>query len=108
MLATLTKQIANNARRVAVRQISTTSIINRESGTIKWYNKQKNYGFIAPDEGDTDLFLHVSAFENQDAQDIKFSDGMPCEFDSEDDERGRRARNVTGPGGSDFPTYGYN
>lgn len=106
MLATLTKNIANNARRVAVRQISTTTLVNRDSGTIKWFNVTKGYGFIAPDEGDNDLFLHATQFDHQDTRDIKFTEDMPCEYDTEESERGPVAANVTAPNGGDFPEYG--
>ena len=33
------------------------------SGTVKWYNPTKRFGFIAPEEGDTDIFVHVTAVE---------------------------------------------
>lgn len=33
------------------------------AGTVKWYNSQKNYGFIVPDQGGSDMFVHASALE---------------------------------------------
>ena len=35
----------------------------RESGTVKWFNPTKGYGFIAPNEGGQDVFIHISALE---------------------------------------------
>ncbi|MBQ9732482.1 MAG: cold-shock protein [Alphaproteobacteria bacterium] len=33
------------------------------TGTVKWFNKRKGYGFITPDEGEQDIFVHISAVQ---------------------------------------------
>jgi len=40
-------------------------------GTVKWYNSQKGYGFIQPEDGGKDVFVHVSAVERAGLQDLK-------------------------------------
>jgi len=49
------------------------------SGTVKWFNGQKGYGFIAPDTGGKDVFVHISAVEKAGYDDLP--DGAKVTFD---------------------------
>lgn len=49
------------------------------TGTVKWFNVQKGFGFIAPDVGGTDAFVHVSAVERAGINDLL--EGQKIEFD---------------------------
>ena len=59
----------------------------RQSGTVKFYSSQKGYGFIIPDEGDTDLFVHVTAVERSGIGDL--DQGMRVTFETQPDKRGK-------------------
>lgn len=41
------------------------------NGTVKWFNSQKGFGFIAPDGGGTDAFVHISALESAGISDLR-------------------------------------
>lgn len=58
-------------------------------GTVKFFNTQKNYGFIEPDEGGEDLFVHRSDVESG-----SLAEGDKVEFESEEGDKGPRAVNV--------------
>ena len=49
------------------------------TGTVKWFNSQKGFGFIAPDNGGTDAFVHISAVERAGFSDLQ--EGQKLEFD---------------------------
>jgi CspA family cold shock protein len=61
------------------------------TGTVKWFNATKGYGFIEPSDGGKDVFLHVSALERAGLQAPK--DGQKVEFEL---ERGRDGRTSAG------------
>ena len=55
------------------------------TGTVKWFNSQKGYGFIEPDEGGKDVFVHVSAVENSGMRGLV--EGQKVSFEIEADRR---------------------
>ncbi len=48
-------------------------------GTVKWFNAQKGFGFIAPDDGGNDAFVHISAVERSGLNDLR--EGQKVSFD---------------------------
>jgi len=55
------------------------------TGTVKFYNDQKGYGFITPDEGGTDVFVHATALERAGMRAL--SEGQKVSYDTAVDER---------------------
>ncbi|OWV83531.1 cold-shock protein [Rhizobium sp. R72] len=49
------------------------------SGTVKWFNSTKGFGFIQPDDGSTDVFVHISAVERSGLGNL--SDGQKVTYD---------------------------
>src|SRR3954451_24708914 len=55
------------------------------TGTVKWFNEQKGYGFIQPDQGGKDVFVHISAVERSGMRSL--ADGQKVSYDVETDRR---------------------
>jgi cold shock protein len=55
------------------------------NGTVKWFNNQKGFGFIQPDEGGKDVFVHISALERAGMQTLH--EGQKVSFDVVADRR---------------------
>jgi CspA family cold shock protein len=64
----------------------------RETGTVKWFNGSKGYGFIAREEG-SDVFVHYSAIQGSGFRNLE--EGQKVEFDVEQGRKGLQASNVT-------------
>jgi len=56
-------------------------------GTVKWFNSQKGFGFIQPDDGSKDVFVHVSAVERAGMSDL--AEGQKLGFDLEQGQNGK-------------------
>jgi CspA family cold shock protein len=67
------------------------TISERETGTVKWFNDKKGYGFIARDTGG-DVFVHYSALEGQGFRTL--AEGTRVEFTVESGQKGPAAANV--------------
>jgi CspA family cold shock protein len=60
------------------------------TGTVKWFNAQKGFGFIAPDDGGNDAFVHISAVERAGLSDLR--EGQKLSFDLVSDQKsGKKA-----------------
>jgi CspA family cold shock protein len=62
------------------------------TGTVKWFNDDKGFGFITPDDGAQDLFVHQSAIVGEGFRSL--SEGAKVSFEAEEGEKGPRAVNV--------------
>jgi len=64
----------------------------RIQGTVKWFNGEKGYGFITPDTGGKDVFVHYSAIEGQGFRSLE--EGQRVEFSVEQSPKGPQAVRV--------------
>jgi CspA family cold shock protein len=61
-------------------------------GTVKWFNAEKGYGFITPDEGGADLFVHHSAIQTRGFRTLE--ENQRVSFDISQGQKGPQATNV--------------
>jgi CspA family cold shock protein len=62
------------------------------TGTVKWFNDAKGYGFITPDDGGDDLFAHFSAIESQGFKSLK--EGQKVQYEVTQGPKGKQASNI--------------
>jgi CspA family cold shock protein len=70
------------------------------TGKVKWFNESKGYGFIEPDGGGRDVFVHYSAIQGEGYKTL--SEGQVVEFDVMQGEKGPQASNVLKTPGDPF------
>ena len=63
------------------------------TGTVKWFNESKGFGFITPEDGAKDVFVHFSAIASEGFRTL--NEGQQVTFDVEDGPKGPQAVNVT-------------
>lgn len=61
-------------------------------GIVKWFSSQKGYGFITPEDGSKDVFVHFSAIQSEGYK--KLDEGDKVEFEVVDGDKGKQAGNV--------------
>lgn len=62
-------------------------------GTVKWFNAEKGYGFITPDDGSKDLFVHFSEIQGSGYRSL--DEGQKVEFEVGQGQKGPQAQQVT-------------
>ncbi|KAL7478962.1 hypothetical protein ACHAW6_004714 [Cyclotella cf. meneghiniana] len=99
----------SHCHQLAQRTSSTSLYMSGDimTGSVKWFDTAKGFGFIVPDDGSNDVFVHQTAIKIEGFRSL--AEGENVEFRVEVDKNGRtKAVDVTGPDGSDVKGAPYN
>ena len=66
------------------------------NGTVKWFNSEKGFGFIQPEDGGKDLFVHYRQINNTGYGRVSLEENQQVTFEVAQGEKGPQAENVTG------------
>ena len=86
---------------VHLTELCRNGVINMENrslatGTVKWFSEQKGYGFITPEDGGKDLFVHYSNIVGDGFRNLQ--DGQAVEYEPAQGQKGPEAQNVRASG----------
>jgi CspA family cold shock protein len=79
-------------KRVAAEQCGERSFPMAMTGTVKFFNGERGYGFIKPDDGGRDVFVHITAVERAGLKDL--TEGQRITFEVEPDKKGKGPKAV--------------
>lgn len=65
------------------------------TGTVKWFNSEKGFGFIQPDDGGKDLFVHYKQINSTGYGRVSLEDGQKVTFEVGEGQKGPQAENVS-------------
>ena len=68
---------------------------NRQTGTVKWFNSEKGFGFIQPDDGGKDVFVHWRQVQKNGYDRVTLNEGEKVSFEIGEGQKGPQAENVS-------------
>jgi CspA family cold shock protein len=89
-MATSSKPAAVEFSRCARKKVRNAEMA---TGTVKWFNNEKGFGFIAPDDGSADVFAHFSAIGGNGYKSLE--ENQKVEFEITEGRKGPQAENIT-------------
>jgi len=78
--------------KINLKGITMAEVVN---GTVKWFNDEKGYGFIQPDNGGSDVFVHFRQVNNPDGGRVSLTEGQAVSFEIGEGQKGPQAENVS-------------
>jgi CspA family cold shock protein len=69
-------------------------VVSMGKGTVKWFDKKKGYGFVTPDDGSADIFIHYSAIKGGEDEFKIVYEGDIVEYEITEGKKGPQASNV--------------